>query len=451
MIEFVTLFLGLVSGPHLVVVDVADTVAAVEVSLDGQNVGRIEGPPWQIMVDFGPDLVPRELVVVAEDQRSNPLDSARQLINVPRPPAEASLVLERDDRGHPVAVRLRWESSVSAQPLEVTATLDGSALDVEDPRRIDLGRLDSDELHFVQAELKFSPEVSAWAQLAFGGEQVDEASSELTALPVIRGWRGRAPDAREMGGWFSSGGGAVDVAAVEEGLADLVIVAGPGVSNEVSHLAEGSNALSPGSGNASLGPIQYSAQAGPEEQLRRALAFDQNDRIRLVLPRARESAGHSLAMEQLAVSPEISPRQGGLLWLLRQDVVLPGLSNQVRVADAVAVAGLQAAAGGRRRGVLLVLAGPWDDFSRYQVGTVVRLLEYLQVPLVVWQLGDGGGAAANGWAATASLDSRSEMRKAFRRLESDLDKQRVVWLRGAYLPQAVAIAKGARATRVVPR
>ena len=46
MIELITLFLGLLTGPHPVELAVGDAVATVELSLDGRQVARLEGPPW---------------------------------------------------------------------------------------------------------------------------------------------------------------------------------------------------------------------------------------------------------------------------------------------------------------------------------------------------------------------------------------------------------------------
>ena len=55
MIEFATLFLSLVTGIHPVEVVVTDPVVSVEIVLDGQTVGVIEGEPWRINCNFGPD------------------------------------------------------------------------------------------------------------------------------------------------------------------------------------------------------------------------------------------------------------------------------------------------------------------------------------------------------------------------------------------------------------
>ena len=54
MIEFSTLFLGLVGGPQVVEVAVDNRVAAVEMRLDGEQIGRLEEAPWRLAIDLAP-------------------------------------------------------------------------------------------------------------------------------------------------------------------------------------------------------------------------------------------------------------------------------------------------------------------------------------------------------------------------------------------------------------
>jgi len=53
MLEFITLFLGLTSGPQMVQLEAGGSLAAVEVQLDGRVVDRVEQMPWEVEVDFG--------------------------------------------------------------------------------------------------------------------------------------------------------------------------------------------------------------------------------------------------------------------------------------------------------------------------------------------------------------------------------------------------------------
>ena len=68
LLVVVSLFLGLVSGPQVVEVAVAERVATVELRLDGRAVGRLAGPPWRAEVDFGDALATHRLEAVARSR-----------------------------------------------------------------------------------------------------------------------------------------------------------------------------------------------------------------------------------------------------------------------------------------------------------------------------------------------------------------------------------------------
>lgn len=454
MIEFLTLFLGLVSGPQTVEVQVEGPVAAVELRLDAESVGVRHEPPWQFPVDFGLELLPRELQAVAYAADGSEIARTHQLLNLPRPPAEVHLVLERDGGGGVTGARISWESSVRPNPVRVQVLLDGEALAVSDPAHVDLRGIAGSGFHLLQVEAEFSHDVAAQAQVAFGGEYLDSIQSALTALPVIPDWKGGAPGAGEMSGWFTARGQVLRPVAVEKGLAELVIVRGDGVVEAVAALEGRINQdLDSGIGTAGVGGVEQLAVASNtswasvSERLRRALAFDASQRLRLLMPRARRAEGRHVEMETFAISPEISAEQGGLYWALRQKVSLPGLAPEVRLADAVAVAGLQAAGANRRRAVLLVLAGADRDASRYTVAAVRRFLQALNVPLRVWWLG-GDPVPRQAWGKEEVIGSYSDLRRAAKRLGQELARQRIVWFDGTHLPQEITFSPAARAEPV---
>ena len=55
MVTFITLYLALVAGIQTAEFAVDGPVTKVELFLDQQPVGAVEGPPWRIRFDFGPD------------------------------------------------------------------------------------------------------------------------------------------------------------------------------------------------------------------------------------------------------------------------------------------------------------------------------------------------------------------------------------------------------------
>lgn len=450
MIEFLTLLLGLSAGPQNVEVSVAVEVAEVHLLLDGVVVAKDEAPPWTLRADLGADLRPHLLEAVSYDKDGAELDRAEQLLNLPRPPAEARIVLEKNPEGRVVAGNVTWESAVGDQPVRVRAWLDGEPLGVVDPSRVLLPEHDRSLFHVLRVELDFSAEVMAEAQLAFGGTYLDEAQADLTALPVLATTgKGRKARPAQMAGWFREGGAETRVVAFEKGPLDLVIVRGPGVAQAVRSLPglmDRSVSISSGTAGAGIseggsgGLVSLGDVASANRRLQEMVALEPGRRLRLLLPGARAQVGRSVQMDVFALSPEIPKARGGLAWALQQDLALEGASTALRLADAVAVAGLQAASGNRRRAVLLVLGAEAKDESRYS-GVVVRdYLRSIHVPIVVWRVGDQGAGSFRDWGQGAEVDDVVALRRAARRLKQALDQQRVVWLDGRHLLDRIQIA-----------
>ena len=113
------------------------------------------------------------------------------------------------------------------------------------------------------------------------------------------------------------------------------------------------------------------------------------------------------------------------------------------MVDAVAVAGLQAAAENYRRAVVLVLGREGEDESRYDPAAVRRYLESIHVPLFVWSLYGPESRAAKTWGGAEDVSTLYKLSKAVSRLRAELDAQRIVWLDGRHLPQAISLGAGA--------
>ena len=445
MIEFLTLFLGIVAGPQKVLVVADDQVAAVELRLDGETMAALQEAPWEFEVDLGTELLPRKLEAVALDSKGDEMGSALQLLNVPRPVAEVSLVLRTEGDG-PVQAEIAWESA-SGAPTEMIALLDDEEMPIIDGQRIDLSELDTRDLHLLQVELWFPDLTSARGHLVFGGEYVDETSADLTAFPVVPA-KG-SPKHPEMEGWFTGDSAPLRVATVERGLASLIIVRTPGVVGAFKSLS-GRPEQRPTGASGALGPIAFRAQATTGDWQRAALPFDEAMRVRLIVPRALKETGHQLDFDLFSVSPEIRSKLGGFYWTLTQDVEVGGPASKTRVTDAVTLAGTQAAGTNHRRAVLLVVAGPWEDHSQFDVATVRRYLDALNVPLVVWRVGEDGTGGAE-WGPAEEISDYGDLKRAWRTLEKDLDRQRIVWFEGLHLPNTVQITQGAGVDPVIQR
>jgi hypothetical protein len=439
MIEFLTLFLGIVAGPQDVGLLVDEQTTSVELRLDGETLTRIGQPPWEAEIDLGTQLAPHVLEAVGFDAVGAEVARTRQLLNVPRPAAEISLLLHRGE-GDRLEAQLAWETASGAAPTERIALLDEKEVPILAGGRVDLSGVDGRQLHVLQIEMWFPDLTSARGHLVFGGEYMDEASAELTAVPTLPS-KGSVR-VSEMTEWFVSEGEPLRVVAVEKGLASLMIVRGPGVSRGLQSLV-GVPKSTPQGQSSGLGGIQGRIDPSTAELQRSALPLGNDIRVRLVVPRALQSFGQQIDFDLFSVSPEIRASQGGLFWILSQDVRVAGAASQTRLNDAVTLAGLQAAGTNHRRATLLIVAEDSEDASRFDVATVKRYLNSLNVPLFVWQLGESSPPRTD-WGPSARISSFGDLKRAWRALDKSLNRQRVVWLEGIHLPNAVEIVAGGK-------
>jgi hypothetical protein len=109
-----------------------------------------------------------------------------------------------------------------------------------------------------------------------------------------------------------------------------------------------------------------------------------------------------------------------------------------QVADAVAVAGRRAAESAAPRAVLLVLGADPDHASTSSPEVVRAYLRSLNVPLLVWTIAEESSPSA--WGETVAVTSSTRLRRALLELSRLLDRQRIVWLEGAHLPDRVEVS-----------
>ncbi len=419
MIVFTVIYLGLIVGPHPVAVSVSDDVAAVELRLDGRLVGTMHGAPWRGELDFGPELVPRRFEAVALDRAGGEVARARQWLNLPQDAAVARLFLEGE--GGERTARIAWESIAGAEPRAVRVTFDGLPLAVEDPRRFALPPHDPRQLHFLRAELDFSDNVTAPAELTFGGTFADRVSTELTAVPIVFEGKKKPPPAAALRGAFTAGGRTLEVAAVERGSAEIVMVVDRGFSSQLAEIWRRQKTM--------FGAAKLLATG--------ILRRDQ--RLRFIYPVAELRQAVHGSFHAFPPSGEYDLTEGGFYPLLAELEPRPG---EQRLTDAVAVAGLTASRHRRRRAVVLALGPEPADASELAAAQVRGYLAALRVPLVVWRLGEPASELA-AWGETVDVSSFVKIDAALRDLKKRLDRQAIVWLDGFHLPQDVRLAGGA--------
>jgi hypothetical protein len=117
-----------------------------------------------------------------------------------------------------------------------------------------------------------------------------------------------------------------------------------------------------------------------------------------------------------------------------------------RIAEAVALAGLRAAADGCPRTVVLVLGEDVVHNSGYRPPAVREYLRSLRVPLEVWSTQKHGPQGP--WQITARVKGLGTIEKASRRLLTGLGKQWIVWVEGRYLPHEIELADNDQGIRL---
>jgi hypothetical protein len=457
-VAFATLFLGLVIGLQPVELVVGEGVARVELVLDGAVVAETAGPPWRIACDFGAELAPHRLEAVARDASGGELGRAVQWINLPRPEAEVTVVLEGGEGGRGAVARLAWESLGSREPRAVAASFDGRPLPAADPRAIALPPHDPGQLHFLRVELEFSANLSAVAELVFGGAYRGQAATELTAVPLLVENRRARHEAAAMAGWFRAGGAELTPIAVEEGPAEVVVVMDRAAQETLREL---SGRWAPGSAGASVQVDPRAPLATPGLRqvrpspaaalaaLRHSMRLGDGQVLHFLWPFSRSLEGRRVRYETFARSEDHPPAHGGVLWLLAAAHQPPFAPSEQRLADAVAVAGTSVAARGRRRAVVLLLSEAPADTSQLPPAAVRGFLARLGVPLFVWSVGEASGAVAGDWGPVRSVRRQHWFREAVDDLADTLAHQRIAWLEGLHLPQEVALSEAARGLRLV--
>ncbi len=425
MVQFLSFFLGLVVGIQPIELSVSGPVARVEVVLDGEKVADISGQPWRTTVDLGPNLRPALLEAVAISQDGRQLNRDRRWLNLPRSRAEAKLVPAMNEDGEVVAVHLRWSSPEFLEPRRVRLTLDGERLQADPEELIDLGDLDSSKAHVLEAELVFPDDVVIREQIVFGKGHAGELSLDLTAVPLLVHDPKTFPPADGLTGWFEVNGKPVEVVDVEKGTAQLVVVRGPTVNQDLEALSR---------------------------ELRKNVEDSRDDRfpddvvLRVIGPIASSGPRGDARLYPFSEPQPVG--RNGLADRLEKARFANLQFGYRRPADAVALAGLRAAAGNQRRVVLLLLGSSQNDASSYPAVDVRRYLSELRVPLVVFDMGNGS-AAAEKWRPTENISDAKRWLSSVRWLRDDLDDQRIVWISGEHMLRDVKLSAKAHGVELL--
>jgi hypothetical protein len=426
MIEFITLFLGgLVTESQPVEIMAGDTVAVVEVRLDGELEQRLSAPPWRLRVDFGPELSPHVLEAIALDSEAKELARTRQWVNMSPQPAQSSLVVEGVEQGKGAIARASWESlAESEEPESVEVYFDGQQLPPQNPRSIQLPTFDPDQTHHLRVRLQFTEVLFSEAEAVFGGVYGNEVSTEISAVP-IRFEKGSKPkSAQTMEDWFSVGGSPQVIHAVEKGTAEIIVVRDLATEARLEELASQAAHLE-----------KMANQAGGLET---GIVLKAHHQISFVSPCPEKQRKGGFRRSVYPHTRSFSSQDGTLLRLLTRVVPENCSEDRQQLADAVAVAGLSASGDGLRRVVILLIDGEPQDYSDRTPAQSIAYLKKMRVPLFIWNL-DRSNPLETAWGQATNVRKLGLFGRAFKLVEKTLDHQLIVWLEGLHLPQSIEL------------
>lgn len=390
----VSRLLGLVANDQPIDVRVDPSVRSVRILVDGKALTTLRSAPWRAVIHFGPEIAPHEVVAIAYDAEDNEVARDTQLVNLARPPAEAVIDLDRKDGQ--LRATVQWQHIGSEKPKRVEIKLDGKTIATGTPSVV-LPDLPTHSIHALQAEVEFAGGFVARKEVVFGGQYAEEVPAELTAFLI----RGKAD-------CLSLDGKRITPRAIEKPEATILFVRSSDPSLARNRLKMPAAVSREGIGALNM-PFRL-----------------EGARMRYIWPKANEI--------------RVDERQSVVNLFLRTDpvngtwgtqrmltLVAGPTARAERFADAVAVAGVQTLAGGRRRAVVLVLGGERDD-SRHDPRIVRRYLERIGVTLHVWSLTEVTPEMSERWGDVKAITGIDGLRRATLQLRNDLKEQQIAWL-----------------------
>ncbi len=431
MVAFETLLLGVVFGWGPIRLMVAPPVASVEVRLDGATLAVLHGPPWSCEHDFGASPMPHELSAIGFDASGRRVGQVTQWVNFGHRKAGVSVLLERGPGpGNPRVASVAWNALDQAAPEAVTATLDGAPLPITDPHRIQLPSAEPSQTHLLSVEVEFPGDLRERADVAFGGDVIDRAESELTAIAVNLPPKQKSFTVRDARGLFLLNQEPVEPLAIERSRAEVAIVADRAAETWLQRLM---------------------CFGGPWSRPRKLR--EDRDRFYVVGTVPRRIRGPLGMATLFPTSPPTS-----LSWLNEYCAIdaftFPEAALQDEtIAIAMAAAGARVAAYNHRRALVLLLGdtrpprGGGDqgsaDVGTLDIGPLGAYLTALDVPLFVWALSGPKAGLLTSLGPAEDVSTPRKLRAAVKKLKANLDLQWIVWFSGRHLPQRITLNSNA--------
>lgn len=390
--------IGLVTGEIPVDVDLGPSQEPAMLYLDGTAVCTMTAALPRCSVDLGPELHVHLLELVRRDAAGRRSARAERWVNRPGLEAEARVLLApRTDDGV-CGGRLLFAHPTKQPPATFQVEEDGRGLRLGgDGRSFRFPCPDPAEPHLITASAVFPDGARAEAVTLVGGfgGATDAGLRAVALASEAAGGAGCEPVAVALGS------GAIP--AGDTGF-EVVFVLDP---------RAGYNTL-------------YSSRRGHDYWHRAFSTLHSAAALWYVIPDAKLSRVNGFQV-------------GRETWLRALFATgMQKFNGRPRIADAVAASGLVAAAGPRRRAVVLFLAGrSGPDASTYTPAEAQAYLAEVGVPLVVLR---NGKRHDDGWPEGVPVFQMAALVTALEEIQAFLDRQCIVWLPNQLAARDVAAA-----------
>jgi hypothetical protein len=418
-----------VTGELEVRVDLGSGVRPADLYVDGTRVCSMHSESTDCPVDLGPDPRVHLLELVRERGPGERPERAARWVNRPGQEAELHMFLDRHSGGAICGGRVGWAHPERQTPVELGVVLDGKPLEILDESSVRFPCPEPTGSHVLVASAVFPDGRRAESVTVTGGFG-DRTAVELTAVPLVTEAGDASPCAMEMTEWPA---GATPTA--ESGY-EVVFVLDPGVRYRLL-LASGWDI------GAEMGGGFFDRMASPSPTTGPSAAPE----ARKPKPSWQKAKSTLFEAERIwYVAPDRGLHRvngfaaGRSNWLdLLFKFGAAEIPNQPRVADAVAASGLVAAAGPRRRAVVLVLGDRVEqrDGSLFTAKQARDYLAEIHVPLIVLRYGK---VRDDGWPQGLKTTEMVAMAGNLGRVREALERQCVVWFPSRLLPNRLAEA-----------
>jgi len=419
--------IGLVVGEQPIEVDLGPSGEPAELYLDGEPMCSLTAAKPRCTVDMGAAPHVHLLELFRFDSSGRVVAMVSRWVNRPGQEAELAIRLTPRSEGGICGGSALWSHPLKKDPVLLEVKQDGLNLRIGgDGRSFRFPCPDPDVPHVLTASAIF-PDGRRAEAVALSGGFGGHTEAGLVAVPLVAD--GEGPSACEV--LQSAPGSAVE--GSDEGGFEVVFVLDPNAGYRTLMASGWTKGMMPTTTN-STKQFDNLVQQGSKGSDARAKnswkkaesALIEADKLWFVLPDENLQRANGFG-------------QGKMNWLpMLFNFGSVKLHEKPRIADAVAASGLVAAAGPRKRAVVVILGNKADrDGSGFSAEEARTYLAEVGVPLYVLR---NGKLRDDGWPSGVPVRNMEAMADALETVKTDLAEQCIAWFPGQMHPNQIASA-----------